>query len=102
MRRARWCERSWHDGACCEGSRREHEGNAKWLLGYGAGWAGDRPANRDRAYQNGWHCGQDAREREETIRREREAADDCGNDCDGPGGHAEACPVHCHCYDGRG
>lgn len=26
---------------------------------------------------------------------------DCGNDCDGPEGHAEGCPVHCYCYDDR-
>jgi hypothetical protein len=24
---------------------------------------------------------------------------DCGNDCNGPSGHAEGCPVHCRCYD---
>lgn len=34
------------------------------------------------------------------------ALPDCGNGCDGPSGHAEACPVHCHCHchcddDGR-
>jgi hypothetical protein len=23
---------------------------------------------------------------------------DCGNDCYGPLGHAEGCPVHCHCH----
>lgn len=27
--------------------------------------------------------------------------DDCGNACDGPNGHAEGCPDHCHCYDGN-
>lgn len=24
---------------------------------------------------------------------------DCGNDCHGPEGHREGCPVHCYCYD---
>ena len=24
---------------------------------------------------------------------------ECGNNCDGPFGHADGCPVHCYCYD---
>lgn len=24
---------------------------------------------------------------------------DCGNDCRGPEGHREGCPIHCYCYD---
>jgi hypothetical protein len=27
--------------------------------------------------------------------------EDCGNDCGGPEGHREGCPVHCGCYDER-
>lgn len=34
-----------------------------------------------------------------TIWYRGDPATDCGNDCHGPEGHGEGCPVHCYCYD---